>query len=59
MLPSRSTAMLVLTMSSYLNGKCEEEGLYRVSGGLANVRRWRRRFDTGEIKPTDLVDTLD
>ncbi|KAI5267797.1 hypothetical protein E4T47_07922 [Aureobasidium subglaciale] len=30
----------------YLNGKCEEEGLYRVSGGVANVRKWRRRFDT-------------
>lgn len=34
-------------MCSYLNGKCEEEGLYRVSGGLTMVRRWRKRFDTG------------
>ncbi|KAF2157121.1 Rho GTPase activation protein [Myriangium duriaei CBS 260.36] len=29
----------------YLNGKCEDEGLYRVSGGVTNVRKWRRRFD--------------
>jgi hypothetical protein len=39
----------MLTIHSYLNGKCEEEGLYRVSGGVANVRKWRRRFDTGEF----------
>ncbi|KAL1304985.1 hypothetical protein AAFC00_003889 [Neodothiora populina] len=30
----------------YLNGKCEEEGLYRVSGGLTKVKEWRKRFDT-------------
>lgn len=38
----------VLTRFSYLNGKCEEEGLYRVSGGVTDIRKWRRRFDTGK-----------
>ncbi|PNS17816.1 hypothetical protein CAC42_3211 [Sphaceloma murrayae] len=44
----------------YLNGKCEEEGLYRVSGGLTMVRRWRRRFDTErDINLLDEPDLYD
>ncbi|GAB7357227.1 hypothetical protein MBLNU459_g8208t1 [Dothideomycetes sp. NU459] len=29
----------------FLNGKCEEEGLYRISGGLTKIKEWRKRFD--------------
>ncbi|KAF4552398.1 RhoGAP domain-containing protein 1 [Elsinoe fawcettii] len=44
----------------YLNGKCEEEGLYRVSGGLTMVRRWRKRFDTErDINLLDEADLYD
>ena len=45
--------------SSYLNGKCEEEGLYRVSGGLSNVRKWRKKFDTGELNTSAVLNITD
>ena len=44
---------------SYLNGKCEEEGLYRVSGGLSNVRKWRKKFDTGELNTSADLNVAD
>jgi hypothetical protein len=47
----------VLTSGSYLNQKCESEGLYRVPGGFAQIKHWQRRFDT-ELD-IDLLDEKD
>ncbi|KAF2861126.1 Rho GTPase activation protein [Piedraia hortae CBS 480.64] len=41
----------------YLNSNCESEGLYRIPGGVLQVRHWQRRFD--QELDIDLLDEKD